>query len=172
MVPVTRGVLPSQRVILLPFSCLALVAAVRRCDSEVCNDCCLLFCCTAQASKGHEAVARLLLARGGDVTKKDKTGGTPLHRACGAGRLALARLLIEEARAGIEVADRSGATPLLVAVSSGQDAVAVYLASKGANLEAMSKEEETPLGMALAPLRAALLQARAGEADEGDMEVQ
>jgi len=78
---------------------------------------------------------RLLLKAGSKVNAKDKTGSTPLHRAASAGRYDTVAVLVEEGRAKIDSHDKTGATPLLVAVSCGESNIAIYLASKGADLE-------------------------------------
>ena len=56
-------------------------------------------------------------------------------RACSAGRLDSARALVEGAKAKLEVKDASGATPLGVAASCGDQTITLYLLSKGADPE-------------------------------------
>jgi ankyrin repeat protein len=121
-----------------------------------------------QASKGHAGIVRLLLAAGAKPDAKDATGATPLHRAAATGRLEGVRALVEEGRARVDARDKAGSTPLLVAVSCQQPGAALYLASKGADLAAANKAEETPLGLA-GPLAAALQQAAGGGGDEMEM---
>ena len=45
------------------------------------------------------------------------------------------RRLVEQGKANLEARDRMGATPLFVAASCGEKDVALYLISKGANVE-------------------------------------
>lgn len=71
---------------------------------------------------------------------------------------------MEEGKAKIDSKDKSAATPLFVAVSCQNNNIAVYLAAKGANLEAMTKDEETPLSIA-GDLAQTLQRAKNGELD-------
>jgi 26S proteasome non-ATPase regulatory subunit 10 len=107
----------------------------------------------------------MLLQAGAPASASDCTGSQPLHRAAGTGRLDLVKLLVEEAGAGIDVRDGSGASPLLVAAVGGHAACAVYLASKGADVEAEDGEGQTPLGAAAVHggLREALVAVVTGE---------
>lgn len=57
------------------------------------------------------------------------------NRAAGAGQLETARLLVEEGRVTVDPRDAQDATPLLLAVQRGAQAVALYLVSKGGDLE-------------------------------------
>ena len=45
------------------------------------------------------------------------------------------RILVEEGKARLEAADRTGATPLFVALACEELSIGVYLAGKGADLE-------------------------------------
>jgi hypothetical protein len=87
------------------------------------------------ASKGNTTILRALLAAGAKVNARDKTGSTPLHRAASAGKYDAAVVLVEEGRAKLDSHDKAHATALLVAVGCREANIAVYLASKGANLE-------------------------------------
>jgi 26S proteasome non-ATPase regulatory subunit 10 len=98
------------------------------------------------ASKGGPALCRLLIAHGARVSARDALGATPLHRAAGAGVLESAQVLVEHGgQGGVDAADRSGQTPLFVAIAARNAAVAVFLASRGAKLDSTTKEGETPL---------------------------
>ncbi len=56
-------------------------------------------------------------------------------RACSAGRLDSARALVEGGKAKLESKDASGATPMGVAASCGDQTMTLYLLSKGADPE-------------------------------------
>ncbi len=56
-------------------------------------------------------------------------------RACSAGRLDSARALVEGGKARLEAKDASGATPMGVAASCGDQTMTLYLLSKGADPE-------------------------------------
>ncbi|GAB4820126.1 hypothetical protein N2152v2_007172 [Parachlorella kessleri] len=136
------------------------------------------------ASAGHEDVVKLLLSLGADLQMANNQGRTSLHyavrgRTClmtgdaaaaGAGRTDAARVLIEEGRAKVDVRDKQGATPLLLAAQSGAQSTALYLASRGADVEAEDKEGDTPLGAAAShgKLREALVAVATGELDISD----
>jgi 26S proteasome non-ATPase regulatory subunit 10 len=116
------------------------------------------------ASKGLADLIKLLLLHGANTNATDITGSTPLHRAASAGKLEAARLLLEQGKARIDPRDKSGNTPLFVAVECKETNIAVYLAAKGADLEAANKEEQTPLSIA-GQLRPSLVAAHEGELD-------
>jgi ankyrin repeat protein len=88
-----------------------------------------------QASKGFVSILRQLLQHGAKVNAKDNTGSTPLHRAAGAGKAEAVQVLVEEGNAKVDAKDKTGATPLFVAVSCSQANIAIYLASRGADVE-------------------------------------
>jgi ankyrin repeat protein len=52
-----------------------------------------------------------------------------------AGKSEAVRVLVEEGKARIDARDTQGSTPLLVAVVCDQGNIALYLASKGADVE-------------------------------------
>lgn len=100
------------------------------------------------AASKNPAVIPLLLASGAKPSPRDATGSTPLHRACGAGKLVAVKQLLQDKQVKLEARDGEGATPLLVATSCGHGPVALYLASAGADLEAQDKAGQTPLSAA------------------------
>lgn len=59
----------------------------------------------------------------------------PDCRACSAGRLDSARALVEGGKAKLESKDASGATPMGVSASCGDQTITLYLLSKGADPE-------------------------------------
>lgn len=116
------------------------------------------------ASKGRADLIKLLLLHLANTNATDITGSTPLHRAASAGKLEAAKLLLEHGKARIDPRDKSGNTPLFVAVECKETNIAVYLAAKGADLEAANNEEQTPLSIA-GQLRQSLVAAHDGELD-------
>lgn len=58
-----------------------------------------------------------------------------MGRACSAGKLEAVKFLVEEAKSPLEVRDSSGFTPLCVAAASGNKEIALYLITKGADVE-------------------------------------
>ncbi len=118
---------------------------------------------TPQATNGHASITRMLLRAGGRVDARDASGSTPLHRAAATGQALAAQALLEDGRARLEAHDKTGATPLLVAVGCQHAEAAIYLATRGADLGAANKAQQTPLSLA-GPLAATLQQAAAGAA--------
>jgi ankyrin repeat protein len=51
--------------------------------------------------------------------------------------MAVVRLLVEEGNAPLDARDGQGGTPLYVAAATGQQAIALYLLSKGADVEVL-----------------------------------
>jgi 26S proteasome non-ATPase regulatory subunit 10 len=98
----------------------------------------------------------LLAKHGAKVNAKDATGATPLHRAASAGKTEAVRVLVEECSAKIDCKDKTGATPLYVAVSCDHASIALFLAGKGADLDAATKQGETPVAIARGDLAASL----------------
>lgn len=105
------------------------------------------------------------ICAGAQVNAADTVGATPLHRACSNSCAPLVEALIQ-AGASVAAVDKVGNTPLHVAVSVATDRAtaeaAFILARHGADLHAVNKDEETPLGLAGA--NGAALEAAAGEA--------
>ncbi|GLI62660.1 hypothetical protein VaNZ11_005335 [Volvox africanus] len=100
------------------------------------------------ASKGKTAIVRKLLAASAPVNAADATGSTPLHRAASAGKMEVVKVLLDQGRAALDPQDKTGATPLFVAVQCDQANVAFYLAGRGAGLEVATKDGDTPLSIA------------------------
>lgn len=120
------------------------------------------------SSKGHLEVCELLMEAGSRANGIDAFGETPLHRAAATGRLNVIKLLLESQRGlHIDVKNKEGATPLLLACIGGHKGAALYLASKGANVETEDSCGETPLGAAskYPGLRETLVKIALGELD-------
>ncbi|KAH0544335.1 hypothetical protein FGG08_001476 [Glutinoglossum americanum] len=94
------------------------------------------------ASKGHEAVVRLLIEKGAELDLKDEVGWAPLSWAAEKGHEATVKLLIEKG-AKFDSKDRRGQTPLLWAVEKGHEAT--LLIEKGAEFDTKDRYGRTPL---------------------------
>lgn len=81
------------------------------------------------ALKGHTALAKRIIERGGDV---NKTGWTPLHYAATGGNLEIIKLLLEE-NAYIDAESPNGSTPLMMAAMYGTADAAKLLMEEGAD---------------------------------------
>lgn len=66
---------------------------------------------------------------------RHKSGTSWPYRASSAGKAEAVKYLVEEAHAPLEARDNAGETPLFVAAASGEKATALYLISKGADVE-------------------------------------
>lgn len=104
---------------------------------------------------GCADAAALLLDRGADANAADAGGFTPLHAAGGSreqgrrGTAGIVRLLVDRGRADVDaVSAKTGATPLHVAVSSNNAAVAAALLDAGADIDAIDDAGRTPLHVA------------------------
>jgi ankyrin repeat protein len=86
----------------------------------------------------------MLLEHGADATAKDKYGSTPLHRAVGSGKEAVARVLLEHG-ADVTATDRNGWTPSRCAVEQGREDLAHLLIEHGADATAQDNQESTSL---------------------------
>lgn len=107
------------------------------------------------AQRGHDEIVKLLVEAGADVNAKDRASAldegrqTPLHRACAAGRLSTAKLLLELG-ANPDCLSQSGWTPLYLALSSKNADLAICLLEHGANPNGSEKSCEPPLYTAAA----------------------
>ncbi len=84
------------------------------------------------ALKGHTALAKRIIERGGDV---NKTGWTPLHYAATStapGHIEIIKLLLEE-NAYIDAESPNGSTPLMMAAMYGTAEAAKLLMEEGAD---------------------------------------
>jgi len=88
------------------------------------------------ASRGNQAMVRLLVHTGAAVDTPDKYGSTPLLMVCRTGNLELAKILVD-AGAEVSAANKQGDTPLLAALMAGNVELAEILIRKGADVPAL-----------------------------------
>jgi cytochrome c len=93
---------------------------------------------------GDIAQAKLLIAQGEDVNKRDSMLGSPLHQAAILGDGDMARLLVAEG-ADVDVDHSTFGTPLNLAALNGNEAVATVLIANGADVDARLIVGTTPL---------------------------
>jgi uncharacterized protein len=94
--------------------------------------------------------ARLLLDNGATIDIKSlATGGTPLHTAASANRIDVAKYLIKR-KAKLEIFDKTGSTPLMVAVSQADADMVEVLVDAGAAINTKS-----PVNPLVTPLASA-----------------
>jgi ankyrin repeat protein len=75
------------------------------------------------------------------------------HRFAPTGMLAAVKYLVEELHADVNAADHNGETALHNAASRGDNAMILYLVSKGANIKAIDREGRTVADMANGPVQ-------------------
>jgi len=96
---------------------------------------------------GFVDCARLLLDKGATIDLKSlDTGGTPLHTAAGANQTGVAECLIQH-KAKLEILDKSGATPLILAVYQSHKDMVKVLVGAGAAINIKS-----PVNILVTPL--------------------
>lgn len=99
---------------------------------------------TIAASRGYDAVVKLLLQAGADPREKDKAGETALMKAARMGHMPTVQAFID-AHAFLDDADKSGNTALMVTARKGHAAVVDALIKAGANAELKNTTGETAL---------------------------
>ncbi len=87
---------------------------------------------------GHLETARMLLARGADVDRRNSRNQTPLGGVAFKGFPEIARLLLEHG-ASVEADNGNGMTPLMFAEMFGRTEVAEVLRAAGANAKARNR---------------------------------
>jgi ankyrin repeat protein len=100
------------------------------------------------AESGYASMLQLLLEKGLDPVAKDKDGDTPLHCAVQSrseGKIEKVKLLLPS---GVNFANKSGDTPLLLAVAMMDRPVCALLLDGGALVDVKNVREETPLLLA------------------------
>lgn len=103
----------------------------------------------AISSKNMDGV-RLLLLKGADSAKKDKSGQGLLHYATTSGSLEMIRLFADEKGMDIGGATRGGITPLHIAAAGGSLEAVQYFLGKGAAVNSIASDSLTPLHLAAA----------------------
>ena len=89
-------------------------------------------------------VETLVLKKKADV---NKSGWTPLHYACTTGKLSVAEFLVANG-AKVNALSPSDTTPLMMAVSSGNDQLIKFLLDKGADLRMRNHEGYSAIDVA------------------------
>ncbi|KAK3291436.1 ankyrin repeat-containing domain protein [Chaetomium fimeti] len=126
------------------------------------------------ASEGHVAVVLSLLHAGAHVNMPDQERRTALHQAAAKGRCDVIRTLLDWVpvsgeQAHLNTPDSLGFTPLHLAAMEGQIEAMALLLNRGANIEARSRERQSPLHLAINCARAVeLLLDRGAAVDSKD----
>ncbi len=97
------------------------------------------------AVNGHAELAKLLVERKADLTRRSPVGDSALMLACIKGHLAVVKLLVEH---GAPVNYSSGWTPLQYAAFGGSADVVRYLLDKGADKNALAPNGYSSLMLA------------------------
>jgi ankyrin repeat protein len=100
------------------------------------------------ASRGHVAVATILLDSGADIDAREEDNETPLHSAAWRSQVAIGRLLVERG-SDLEARNHWGRTPLLVvARETGNADMARLLIDAGAAINVRDRGGESSLDLA------------------------
>jgi ankyrin repeat protein len=98
------------------------------------------------SEKGHAEVVHFLLSQGAQADSRENSGVTPSMKAADSGHLGVMQVLLHHtAGQGLEDRDGGGYTALRWAVEGGQEEVAAFLLSQGAEANTRDEEDRTPL---------------------------
>jgi len=92
--------------------------------------------------KNHEAIVRLLVAKGASISHTDYQGRTPLHEAAFYGHVDMLKFLIDSGHP-INCADVHGQTPLFRAVEGGRHEAVRLLVENGAQTNQLDEHGVT-----------------------------
>ncbi|KAG6623385.1 ankyrin-like protein [Phytophthora cinnamomi] len=96
-------------------------------------------------ARGQEVVVQTLLEKGAKCTAVGPSGETPLHIAAQENQLACVELLLEVGKVPVDDVTHDRCTALHLASQRGNTAVAACLLDHGANVDAMTVGNESPL---------------------------
>ncbi|KAF1779022.1 Ankyrin repeat-containing domain [Phytophthora cactorum] len=96
-------------------------------------------------ARGQEVVVQALLEKGAKCTAVGPSGETPLHIAAQENQLACVKLLLEVGKVPVDDVTHDRCTALHLASQRGNTAVAACLLDHGADVDAMTVDNESPL---------------------------
>ncbi|KAF4317783.1 hypothetical protein BBO99_00007806 [Phytophthora kernoviae] len=96
-------------------------------------------------ARGQEVVVQALLEKGAKCTSVGPSGETALHIAAQENQLACVKLLLEVGKVSVDDVTHDRCTALHLASQRGNTAVAACLLDHGANVDAMTVGNESPL---------------------------
>ncbi|CEG49159.1 Ankyrin [Plasmopara halstedii] len=96
-------------------------------------------------ARGQEFVVRTLIEKGAKCAAVGPSGETPLHIAAQENQLACVKLLLDVGNVHVDEVTHDRCTALHLASQRGNTAVAEYLLDHGADVDAMTVNNESPL---------------------------
>lgn len=99
---------------------------------------------------GHAEIVDILLEKGTNTEYADNEGWTALHIASRKGDIRIASALVQIGGADLEVKNKSGSTPLMLAASAGLQDLVQFFVEHGASVIASDYERNRPLHFAAA----------------------